>query len=297
MKFRPIIVDETQQELTQHGTEDFPMSMDEQIGSSDECYDIPHWHHEIQISLVTKGSVLFQTAQGDFVLHEGEGLFVNSGVIHSVHPTEDPDSVYICVNFLPNLIYGQLNNLIRKYYVDPVLFCAQLQTIVLNSEPWHKEICECLRKLAELEASHAYGYEISAKMFLCQIWQLIVTHNRTALEENFSVSFADRQRIKMLKTYIHKNYMEKIGLSDIANAGYISRSECCRLFKRVENTTPILYLKHYRITESIKFLTCTDLCISDIAHQTGFSSSSYYAESFRNEMGCTPLEYRKQHRE
>ena len=42
-------------------------------------------------------------------------------------------------------------------------------------------------------------------------------------------------------------------------------------------------------------LTCTELNISEIAQQAGFSSSSYYTECFKSKMHCTPMEYRKQH--
>ena len=52
MKFRPIVVDDSQQELTQHGTDEFPMSMDKQLVSHEGCSLIPHWHYEVQIVLV-----------------------------------------------------------------------------------------------------------------------------------------------------------------------------------------------------------------------------------------------------
>lgn len=59
--------------------------------------------------------------------------------------------------------------------------------------------------------------------------------------------------------------------------------------------SPITYLTKYRIAQSIKLLTCTELTITQIAQQTGFNTSSYYTECFKKEMGITPLKYRKQH--
>ena len=55
MKCRPILVDDTRRELTQHGTRDFPLSMDRQEVASPSHGNVRHWHPEVQIALVTEG--------------------------------------------------------------------------------------------------------------------------------------------------------------------------------------------------------------------------------------------------
>lgn len=295
MKFRPIVVDQTQQELTEHGTNEFPVSMDEQLVGNEYCAMIPHWHYEIQISLVTSGSVRFRTPAGEFLLRSGEGIFINRGILHEIIETEDKGSTYICVNFRPEIIYGHSNSIIRRDYVDPVIFNYELQAIPLRDEDWHREICRTVAELGRVNDAAEYGYELEMKILLCGIWRLLLAHNREVLEKATAITFSDKQRLKAFQTYIQKNYMEKQSLADIARAGCVSRSECCRVFKRVLHITPMLYLTHYRVAQSITLLTCTELSISEIAQRVGFSSSSYYTECFKAEMKCTPMEYRKQH--
>lgn len=295
MIFRPIIVDDHQQELTQHGTADFPLSMDRQLVAHDGCKLIPHWHYEIQISLVTYGAVCFRTPAGDAVLHENEGIFINSAVLHEVLPTDDKESVYECVNFHPNLIYGAPDNMIRRDYVEPVLFSSDIPAIILRDEPWHREICKLLCELSAIDEAKEYGYELIMKSLLCRIWFLLISHHRADIEKQSAVTFSDRQRMKLLQTFIYKNYMERITLADIAEAGHISRGECCRFFQRILKMSPMTYLTDYRLSQSVKLLTCTNLSVAQIALQTGFSTSSYYTECFRKAMGVTPLKYRKQH--
>lgn len=295
MKCRPIAVDNTLQELTQHGTDEFPMSMDEQRVSVEGCSQIRHWHYEVQIALMTRGSAIFETPSGRYLLHTGEGIFINSGVLHQVIPTADANSVYICVNFRPELIGGQAGDVVQRDYVAPVLSSTALQSFALRDEPWQEEILETLRQLAIVNDAQEYGYEIMLKILLFRIWHSILVNNRVQTEKIATMSFADKQRIKLLKSFIHHNYSEHISLADIAAAGHISRGECCRVFRRAEQTTPILYLKQHRISQSAKLLACTDLSISEVAYQAGFESGSYYTECFKKEMGCTPLEYRAQH--
>ena len=87
--------------------------------------------------------------------------------------------------------------------------------------------------------------------------------------------------------------MERISLKDIADAAHISKGECCRIFKRIQHTTPFLYLISFRVAQSVKLLSTTDYSVAEIAQQVGFGSSSYYNECFKKEMGCTPSQYRK----
>lgn len=294
LSFRPVVVDENKQELTEHGTIAFPMSIDRQMVSKGAYRIIPHWHYEIQIALIITGTVCFRTPAGDALLHAGEGIFINSGVLHEVFPADLNDGIYISVNFSPSIIYGQSNSIIQNNYVSPIMHNPALQIVPLRSEPWQIEVCDKLRMLSSIYEAQDYGYELETKAILCRIWQLICVNCKTQISNVSKGMIGDWQRMKGLEAYIQKSYMNRITLADIADAAHISRGECCRFFKRVLHTTPMNYLTDYRLQQSIKLLTCTDMSVAQIALQTGFSSSSYYAECFRSKTGQTPLKYRKQ---
>jgi transcriptional regulator GlxA family with amidase domain len=67
-------------------------------------------------------------------------------------------------------------------------------------------------------------------------------------------------------------------------------------FKSEYGVSPINYLITCRIREGKRLLTETDLSLSQIAAVLGFSSSSYFSQSFRNAEGVSPTEYRKTNR-
>ena len=69
-------------------------------------------------------------------------------------------------------------------------------------------------------------------------------------------------------------------------------SECLRCFHNTIGTTPIQYLKSFRIKKAAELLTNTDLKIVDIGIMCGFQDMSYFAKTFRNIYGCTPSKYR-----
>lgn len=294
IKYRPILVDSTLQELTEHGNFSFPMSMDEQHISDEYVAFVPHWHYEIQISMVVRGSVIFKTQEKEFLIKKGEAIFVNSGCIHEAVPTDDKDSVYTCVNFHPKVIYGYAESLLRQDYVNPVIFSNELQAIAFYDEPWHCEVRALMERLIKVNREERFGYEIEMYAIILKIWQFIVQNNEAILSASASVTFADKQRIKALTTFIHKNYMESISLTEIACSDHISKGECCRVFQRVLGTTPFAYLINYRIHQGMKMLATTDHNISEIAQSVGFGSGSYFTECFKKKMHCSPTQYRKQ---
>ena len=293
IKYRPILVDSTLQELTEHGNFAFPMSMDEQHISDEYVAYVPHWHYEIQISIVVKGSVIFKTPEKEFLLKKGEAVFFNSGCVHEAIPTEDKNSVYTCVNFHPKVIYGYNESLLKRDYVDPVLFSNELQCIEFYDKPWHLEIRALMMELINVIRNEKFGYELEMYAIILKIWCTIVQNSESLLSPSTSVTFADKQRIKALTHFIHRNYMERISLTEIADSDHISKGECCRVFQRVLGTTPFAYLINYRIHQGMKMLATTDHNISEIAQSVGFGSGSYFTECFKKKMHCSPMQYRK----
>ena len=103
----------------------------------------------------------------------------------------------------------------------------------------------------------------------------------------------DLSIVKDMARFIQENYMEKISLADIAAAGAVGQSKCCKLFARFFFQSPTMYLTQHRLTKSMELLLNTDLPIIEIALSAGFSSASYYTETFRKWMGKTPTQFRK----
>ena len=93
--------------------------------------------------------------------------------------------------------------------------------------------------------------------------------------------------------FIQQNYASRISLKEIAAAGSVGISKCCKLFSRYFSQSPNLYLNQYHLNKSALLLRETDMTITEIALSTGFGSASYYAESFRKWAGMSPGEFRK----
>ena len=105
-------------------------------------------------------------------------------------------------------------------------------------------------------------------------------------------SQADRISQKQMVNYINENYGDKITLQNIAEAGKVSKSKCCSLFKTYMGISPIDYVNAYRLRVSRTILEKEDTPISDVAYTCGFSSQSYFTKLFNRTFNMTPRDYR-----
>ena len=67
-------------------------------------------------------------------------------------------------------------------------------------------------------------------------------------------------------------------------------------FTKEYGISPINYLISRRIEESKYLLSDTDHSLSQISHMLGFSSPSYFSQSFRRLEGMSPMEFRRSSR-
>lgn len=168
---------------------------------------------------------------------------------------------------------------------DNVPFC-----IMDPSIQWQKIILE------QLSSMYAHRQDKTAPLRILSSFSLIWTlllENLPAVSPEKNDIDPDLSMIRSMTGFIQQNYTSRISLSDIAGAGSVGISKCCKLFSRYFNQTPNLYLNQYRLNKSAELLRETNMPITEIALSTGFSGASYYAETFRKWVGMSPGEFRK----
>ena len=57
------------------------------------------------------------------------------------------------------------------------------------------------------------------------------------------------------------------------------------------------YVSELRLQRSKELLTTTDLTVKEIVNQTGYLDTSSFIRKFRQQYGCTPVQYRMNNRE
>ena len=290
-----IITNQFQKEQKKHGNDHFPFLVSYQrLSEYDYGSFMLHWHPEIEITYVQSGSMCYKVNNQTYHLREGDIIFNNSNALHSGAMENHMDCAYIPITFDPRLIYGFFQSTICTRYVDPIIQNPSVSAIHIDqSQPWHETFRDRMLEVIDLDKKRPDFYELDISIRMQIMWRLLAGH--LPLQSVPAADLVEYDRIKKIISYIEQNYMNKITLKDISNLIHLCESECTRLFKRHMNTTLFSFLQEYRIERSLEYLNAGE-AISLVAEKAGFGDSNYYSKVFNRIKGCSPREYRKQHK-
>ncbi|MGN1033421.1 MAG: helix-turn-helix domain-containing protein [Intestinibacter sp.] len=252
-----------------------------------------HWHDELQISIVAKGSVEFIVGEKSYILKNGQAIFINTQRIHMAKSVGEEDCIYHAINFDAKLLKMFPGSIIEQKYIDPVLTSENLNSIEFYGyNQWEQDILKYIEDIINADIIKQKGYELKIYISLLNFWLLLVENENHIFSKKANPKPINEQRIKDILSFIHNNYSKKITLQDIADSVFISKGECCRFFKKSLKMSPYDYLINYRINQSMKLLKGSSNSILEISESVGFNNVSHYIQIFKKKTGLTPHEYR-----
>ncbi len=275
-------------EMLAHGTDDFPIGIyHNHFPKGIQMLAPLHYHDEFEVFLVTEGCIYVQLEEQTFCLKEGESLFINSGLLHTIWTEESACHTFIAVVFHPGFL-AEGSDIITKKYLQPLMDNKISVNPLLS-----RELSLKITNMADLYESEGFGFEIALKQLLLScMYEILQGHSY----EMPSVSDTKRLLVKEVLDYIRDYYDTEITLQNLAESAHISREYLCRIFHEMSGNSPIEYLNRYRIEQSTEFLLYSKKNVAEIAQLSGFNNSSYYNKLFLRYMGCTPSEFRRKYR-
>lgn len=116
-----------------------------------------------------------------------------------------------------------------------------------------------------------------------------IKHQMKDLTKVYKEIPSEDSLLQSIITFIKENYMEKIGLTDVAEALNYSVSSIKNKLKENDltfNTT----LNHYRIYKSIQLIGLNEFPVYQIAEMVGFSDYKYFSAKFKSYTGYSVTE-------
>lgn len=256
---------------------------------------LPHYHDYIEFLFgLTNCDAVAWVAGEEVPFGEGDLVIVNSYVAHDCVCRQP--SNYICIKILPEVIHFSENSMYDVKYVLPFLQHDLLPYQFFDrSELKGSQICDTVKAMMEHWTQQEYGYEIALKSLFLQIFLWIIrynhAHNRTPMEPAADISYENIRLIQKSMDYIHENFAD-IGETEAAAYVNMSYSYYSRLFRRVVGKNFNDYLTTVRINAAERMLLTSSRSITEIAHATGFATSSHFIDKFRKCKNTTPKQYR-----
>ena len=269
-----------------HGTNEFPFSDYYYKDIATPRMVTPlHWHSEIEMLFVEKGTIKVQIEHDCYYLGAGEVLFVNSKELHSLFATETPCSYHAFV-FGENLCRFSKEHFFTKEFVRPLFDgSASLPRSLHQINSNHMLIINKFKSLAACtENTTENQLEI-----LFHILELLSTLKN---EYIFSSKQSNTEIHKCID-YFEEHYTKQIQLKDVATLVHMTPSYFCTYFKQHTGYTPFEQLNLIRINQAALLLRDNNKKIATIATECGFNSISFFNRKFNEIMNMSPREYQK----
>ena len=102
-----------------------------------------------------------------------------------------------------------------------------------------------------------------------------------------------RHRLAPALDYIHSRLSNDLTLDDIAASVGLTPYHFTRLFRQTTGESPHQYVISQRIEVAKRLLVRADLPIADVAAQIGFADHAHLTRHFKQRVGVTPQQYRR----
>ncbi|MDQ6601023.1 helix-turn-helix domain-containing protein [Bacillus salipaludis] len=236
-----------------------------------------HTHHFTELLYITRGKGSFIFSKEEIPVKEHDVIVINPNVEHTEKSGAEHPLEYIALG-IQGLAFSSPD--------DP-----GKQVTFFNFKQEQRPYLFYLQQLVEEAENQKEDYELIIHDIL-EILLLKMMRKKAFHLEKISSTKKISKDVAFIKNYIKQHFREEINLDILAEAGHINKYYLAHSFKKSVGVSPIEYLIQTRIRESKILLETTNYPISNIATITGFSSQSFFAQSFKRVTNLSPTQYR-----
>lgn len=237
-----------------------------------------HAHGCAELFFITDGHGQLRTQYEEFPVSIHDLVIVNGNVLHTeLSQLEDP---------LEYIVLG-VEGLEAVTGVDGYA--------MLHLHSGWRELMTCLELMLQEARERQPGHEAVCRHLLETVLTLLKRQEGLSIGPE-PASPRVSLECGIVRRYIDNHFKERMDLNQLAQLAHVNKYYLAHAFRREFGVSPINYLIQRRVEESRFLLRETDYSLSLIAEILGFSSLSYFSQSFHRVEGTSPTEYRRQNK-
>ena len=244
-----------------------------------------HRYHEF--FYISEGRCSVFIGQRAYRLEAGDFALIPAGTLHKTDFTSQGQNTKYVISFSVETA-GKIDAFLGSDISETAIRAGKVRAPVQRQEA---VLLLVNRMLHEFENQPPFGKGLCLTL-LAEI--LISLKRYRAGEEEFAgADDPVHGRMREVAAYLCEHAAEPVTLTDVAAHFAVSPSHLSRVFHQETGFGVREYLVHYRIRQACELLLNTDLSVTRIADQCGFSDSNYFGDAFKKATGLSPREYRK----
>ncbi len=245
-----------------------------------DWHSIPHAHNYAELFYIVGGDGQFRIEDRLYPVKSNQLVIVNPNVNHTEVSYEAHPLEYIVLG-IEGLELSVDNQQDSRYRILDYRGSGDVLT--------------CLRHILQETQSAQPGYETICQAYMEILIVRLLRSTSFSITDTTASPPVSRQ-CAIIRHYIDIHYKEPLTLDLLAKEAHVNKYYLAHAFKEEFGLSPIHYLISRRIEESRYLLQETDMSLSQISQILGFSSASYFSQSFRRATGTSPMSYRKESR-
>lgn len=274
----------------------FPFLAHEQEKKGKTLMVDPHYHEYIEILYCLEGSFMTILDGKTYTFGIGDMVIVNSMEVHSVFTGSLASNRYLVIRFNPELLYTTAQTIFEAKYVLPfTMKNANHQRLFLADEIGHTNIPMLIDDIYHEYNNQHYGYELAIRTSIGEIflWILRSWHKKGLdLGLGSGLNKDVIERLRLVFDYVDINYSDPISTKEMARLCGMSYSYFSRFFKKTMGKNFSEYVNLVRVSKAEQMLASSNMPITEVALEVGFTTSSYFIEQFKYFKAITPKQFR-----
>ena len=225
----------------------------------------PHFHRNLEIYGVVKGSVVITIAEQRKVLTDGQIAIINSLENHSYEVSEKTEVFFLHIGtrYLSNLSAVYPKKRLPRWLMD-----------VQYNQRLYQRVSEVLNEKETIPELRRIG-------IACQLFSDIIEHYGTVDEK--SVPRQDSEIVTEIVQYIYDHYQENITLESLGRVFFMSPKALSKKLKKRLNVDLRVFVNDIRVQMVIQLRNdpkYKEKTLQQIATICGFSSMSTFYRSY-----------------
>jgi AraC-like DNA-binding protein len=238
------------------------------------------------------GSLLIFAGSKKLILHTGQLICHKPMEFHSLRPYDGTASAVIFCFFCPSdqmkFFENKVFDINRRQQEYLYNISANAEQVLSPKDPIQISRDGFMNKKDHVNRINEQQIKNSIEVFLLSLFG--------QTEQDKELPFPKRRRKELAESivnYLQQNIDKQIRIQDIAKRVSYSPTGIKKIFREETGKTILGYFADLKIAEAKRLISTTDMSLSEISEQLGFSTPAYFSTYFKNYAKLSPSEYRK----
>ncbi len=254
--------------------------------------DRPHRANFILMALCLRGEARYAVDTRELHVKRGDLFFVSENHVVDYY---DATADFKCLSIMLSTPFYHSFVLNVQNVSSLLLFSTKNPVVALNAveETTYINYFEAIKRKMSI-TSHPFRTEVVKALLLAMFYDMSGVIARVGQEEGNKTRTRSEEIFALFIREVSENFRQERRVSWYAQQQNLTPKYLSEAVKRVSKRTPNEWIDHYVLLELRVLLKNTTMNIREIAIELNFPNQSFLGKFFKEHMGMSPSEFRRQ---